>query len=365
MTVPFETLGNGQVGRLVFQVLGKDGPIFNPSNIRYLPPNDYIGEFTSVGAGPLLGLSGLGLAATCGVLAMQAYTLQQIAAVHQKLDRIEQTVDRIEAKVDTLLQRVERIDTKMAESHLRSALDHALARAVRGSDIHLPPLFDLVGDIQSFEASTERPLLLNFGVDLSSDVRSRLTALLRMLRDLRIFVAYRHNKAAFERNDHFAIVAASHSLLDVETVVSEAVAWSGFMANVAEGMQGFSAKIYTDFTFADEEYCQQLGCELMGTVIESSQVFGDSELPGWLLWQAIPAELEDPEKEDELRATYTSIVTAWEMKSDAALLLKTQIELEALRDGYETVFYTDLANHEMSGATEPFTEACDVSKMAA
>ena len=35
-TVPFDQLGPGQSGRLAYQVLGQDGPIFNPQNIRYL-----------------------------------------------------------------------------------------------------------------------------------------------------------------------------------------------------------------------------------------------------------------------------------------------------------------------------------------
>ena len=38
-TVPFDKLGPGQSGRLAYQVLGQDGPIMNPQNIRYLSPD--------------------------------------------------------------------------------------------------------------------------------------------------------------------------------------------------------------------------------------------------------------------------------------------------------------------------------------
>lgn len=38
-TVPFDQLGPGQSGRLAYQVLGQNGPIFNPQNIRYLSPD--------------------------------------------------------------------------------------------------------------------------------------------------------------------------------------------------------------------------------------------------------------------------------------------------------------------------------------
>ena len=38
-TVPFKKLGPGQSARLTVQVLGQNGPIPNPQNIRYLPPD--------------------------------------------------------------------------------------------------------------------------------------------------------------------------------------------------------------------------------------------------------------------------------------------------------------------------------------
>src|SRR4051812_16580898 len=41
MTVPFERLGAGQVGRWAYQVIGSNGPVPNPRRIRYLaePPS--------------------------------------------------------------------------------------------------------------------------------------------------------------------------------------------------------------------------------------------------------------------------------------------------------------------------------------
>ena len=50
-TVPFDKLGPGQSGRLAYQVLGQDRPIFNPQNIRYLSPDSVEIPATSMGAG--------------------------------------------------------------------------------------------------------------------------------------------------------------------------------------------------------------------------------------------------------------------------------------------------------------------------
>ena len=56
-TVPFDQLGPGQSGRLAYQVLGQDGPIFNPRNIRYLSPDspEMAALSTGAGASPFAG----------------------------------------------------------------------------------------------------------------------------------------------------------------------------------------------------------------------------------------------------------------------------------------------------------------------
>ena len=66
MTVPFEQIGPGQVGRYAYQVIGKDGPIFNPSNISYLRPEDVSAPPVFDPHGALAGLAGLNLAASVG-----------------------------------------------------------------------------------------------------------------------------------------------------------------------------------------------------------------------------------------------------------------------------------------------------------
>src|SRR5262245_10043887 len=115
MEVPFEQLGPGQSGRLAYQVMGKDGPILNPTNIRFMPPDRFTGQFISTGPAALLGLAGLNLAATCGALAMQAATLRWINEVRGQLDVVSAQMDTIAHDVRDLLRRVERIDTKVAE----------------------------------------------------------------------------------------------------------------------------------------------------------------------------------------------------------------------------------------------------------
>ena len=78
-TVPFDQLGPGQSGRLAYQVLGQNGPIFNPNNIRYLSPDSpEMTTLAGAGASPFaggasglnVGLSGLNLIGSLANLAV-------------------------------------------------------------------------------------------------------------------------------------------------------------------------------------------------------------------------------------------------------------------------------------------------------
>ena len=73
MQVPFDQIGQSQVGRLVYQVIGKEGPILNPQNIRYLPPDAGKTSVTDV-QGLTAGIAGLNLVLSAGTLAVAAYT---------------------------------------------------------------------------------------------------------------------------------------------------------------------------------------------------------------------------------------------------------------------------------------------------
>jgi hypothetical protein len=76
MPVPFDKLGPGQSGRLAYQVMGKDGPVFNPAGIRYLEPSDATaGIAASTAALDVLpALAGINLAVSVGTLALSAAT---------------------------------------------------------------------------------------------------------------------------------------------------------------------------------------------------------------------------------------------------------------------------------------------------
>ncbi len=207
MEAPFFPTGGTQKARAVLQVLGENGPIFNPRRIRYMSLEG--GGAPSVPALPLslpglsVAMSGLNLLASVGNLVMSAVILGEIKAIHRKLDLLLAGQARIEAKLEVLdailrevLKKVDRIDTNVAENGLARALDHLLKKAIAGREVDLVELSRLHDDLVKFTGSVDGwGLGAAPGLRLSSDVRDRLESVFAMISGVRTFVVASHNVA--------------------------------------------------------------------------------------------------------------------------------------------------------------------------
>ena len=195
-TVPFDQLGPGQSGRLAYQVLGQNGPIFNPQNIRYLPPDSPEIPVNAMGIGTSglsAGLAGANLIASILNLGVSVYIAHRIKSLHKKMDYLQEIMNRIEHKIDYIMTKVDRIDTQVAENNLRHALNHLLQRAVSSEGIDLRVLADLHSDFEKFCDSLSSPLILNFGLRLSSDIRGQLQQIYDLAYEIRRLIARHYN----------------------------------------------------------------------------------------------------------------------------------------------------------------------------
>lgn len=103
MTVQFDRLGPGQMGRLAYQILGSNGPVNNPSGIRYLQPTDPIAQAAGLagsGGGGVPGLllwSSVAQFATLGLsaanLGVSSKTLSEVLKIRHRLDVIQRVED--------------------------------------------------------------------------------------------------------------------------------------------------------------------------------------------------------------------------------------------------------------------------------
>ena len=308
-TVPFDQLGPGQSGRLAYQVLGQNGPIFNPQNIRYLPPDslEIPPNAMSTGASGLsVGLAGAGLISSIFNLAISAYIASRVAKLHEKMDRIEHKVDYIKDKVD-------RIDTQVAENNLRHALNHVLQKAVFHEGVNLRVLTDLRGDFEKFCDSLPSSLLLNFGLKLASDIRDQLRLTYDLIYGIRMLVAQRYNISVDGQPERVITVNPDRD----------------YFFNSGDG----DLKIHVRATI-----------KLSNDPIKKMEWLNlDDYLP-----QRHRNLFPDQDQEAIERELYNHC-RGWLFQTDAGLLWRTKVELGAIVDGYENTFWPQLKDAEPCG----------------
>ena len=301
-TVPFDKLGPGQSGRLAYQVLGQDGPIMNPQNIRYLSPDSVELPANAMNAGAsglATGLAGANLICSFLNLGVSVYIASQVAGLHRKMDRLQETVDRIERKVDYIVSKVDRIDIQVAENNLRHALDYVLRQAVSSEGVDLRALSGLCNDFSKFSDSLPPPrLLLNCGLQLSSDIRGRLQEIYDFVYGLRKLVAQKYN--------------------------------------IAVG--GDPERIIT--TNPTDDYFSRFGGNLEILVKATMTISSaDNKKLGLIDFDNyLPEHHSRIFKGEDTEATEQGLYDlgyAWLHHTDSGLLFRTWMELEAIADGYE------------------------------
>ena len=313
-TVPFDKLGPGQSGRLAYQVLGQDGPIMNPQNIRYLPADS--GELpanamNTSASGLTAGLAGANLICSFLTLGVSVYIASQVAGLHRKMDRLQETVDRIERKVNYIVSKVDRIDIQVAENNLRHALDYVLRQAVSGEGIDLRALTGLRNDFSKFRDSLSSSLVLNFDLRLSSDIRGRLQEIYDLLYGIRKLVAQRYNIAV--GGDPERIITTNPT--------------DGYFSLLGGNLE---IHVRATMTMNTEQY------EKMGLIDF------DDYLPEH------HSKIFEDEDTEATKQGLCALGYAWLHHSDAGLLFRTWVELNAIALGYE-YFWPQLEEAEPCG----------------
>lgn len=230
MTVQFDKIGPGQVGRFVYQVIGRNGPIFNPQNIRYLAPDDP--SLPALPTAPpgtgvselAAGLAGVNLLLSLGSVVLSAMTLQKVKEVSAKCDSMISMqflalaqLESISVKLDQISVQLNRIESKVSQINLRAALAHIGKTCFADDTVDLMQIRKLADDVQDFLGSIE-----GYGYysgtffRLSTDLREQLTALNSFLFNLRREIARRHN---VEANGDPLRVLTMHPMRDYEPSV--------------------------------------------------------------------------------------------------------------------------------------------------
>ena len=338
-TVPFDQLGPGQSGRLAYQVLGQNGPIFNPQNIRYLPPDslEIPANTMSTGtSGMFAGLAGANLIGSVLNLGVSLFNAFQISGLHSEIDQIQATLNRIEGKIDHIVSKVDRIDTQVAENNLRHALEHVLRKSVSSEGVDLRVLAGLCHDFDKFRESLPSPLLLNFGLRLSSDIRDQLQQIYDLAYGIRRLVAQKYNISVDGDPGRMITIDPIEDYFrfggNLEMLVKTTILYWVYRFPLVDDFPDELGKVdecFAEWVFLDEFLPEGS----MDIILDETIEWGER----WLYVLGV----------------------AWLYQTDAGLLLRTWMELDGIADGYENTFWPQLKESEPCGFSQ-IEIACEI-----
>ena len=357
-TVPFDQLGPGQSGRLAYQVLGQDGPIFNPQNIRYLPPDSpgipeiLANPMAMVESALSAGLAGANLIGSILNLGVSLYIAHRINSLHKKVDHLQEIIDRIEQKIDYIVAKVDRIDTQVAENNLRHALNHVLQSAVSLERVDLRAIADLRGDISKFQESLPSGLVFNFGLQLSSDIRNQLQLTYEFAYGIRKLVAQRYNISVDGNPELIITMNPTEDYFrglgdDLETLVK--------ITSLKHSVLEVCRENRSYMPFGGEGIKKNLLNFRKSEIASFDEIFTE-----WgFLDEYLPEELFKDETSEAIEQGLYDLCCVWSHNTDAGLLWRTRIELDGIADGYENTFWPQLKEAEPCGINQ-IEVACEV-----
>ena len=343
MEVDFDQLGPGQVGRLVYQVIGSNGPVSNPARIRYLAP----GQAPDVSDSSMSGLAGASVwagaaqAVDLGLglanLGVSAAILAEVNALGHKVDQLALGVASLDRKVDQILERVERIDVNVAENNLRSALRHVLGTAFRDGEVDLARLRTLDGDIDKFcEALEGFGLGLCPGLRFSSDVREMVVLVTRLLWAPRVLMWQRFNQVA--DGDPNAVLNDDLYSGRFDVLAEMVSANISVRRTLKDLPEALGDKVYSEFMWADDGTRKRFESWVKEEVRQAFDgALFDEDPEANLLADLLEKKLA---KKKATAPQVVEYLEAWAAHTDAALLWRLMRELsiannEALWDFLE------------------------------
>ncbi len=192
-----------------------------------------------------------------------------------------------------------------------------------GVDLHeMASLLDVVA---SFETKLKSPLLFNFEVKFSNTFTEKLHVFYSFLFNLRSLVAVDHN-AHIDDSSHEAVKvdAITDYLPKAEYVVNDALLYLNFK-KLSQPYSGARSDGQIDKLF----------------VAPMSKVFQKYSHNACYLIDNLPESFLNSMSPPELEEALYLVQMDWLLGSHAGLLFKIREELFGLRDGYESVFWTD------------------------
>ena len=342
MTVPYERLAEGQSGRWVYQVMGKRGPILNPTGIRYLaepPPGISHAAVPGGGLPSASALMGYAQIANLGVsvvnLGVSVATLAEVRKQTRLLRQMQSQIGVIRSDIASLLERTERIDVAVAEVHLRDGLRHAVNSATAEGEVDLVVLASYAGAAISKFQKSIGGLQLGAapGLVLASDVRELVQSCHNILWAARRTAVDAHNRAV--AGDAARVAVDQGDRQELARSASIAAALFAVERRGAQGADELNGHLNATFRFfGRREHLLDVIRQHVPAWVEEDLLRLPGGAAGACLRDLVKSspDLETIVEGDNVFEQLLAYVSAWAVDRDAGLLWRLSNEVGMQED---------------------------------
>lgn len=333
-----------QAGEGFIRFLGKTvNDVFTPTSFSISDMDGQISnntESSDLNSLALFGASGIGLAATAGIITVASHIQTQLNSINNRINYAVGKLESIDKKIDQLLTVTKRIDLKVAESHLREAIKHHLRFSITEAGVDLVQLAKVEDDLNGLLDSLDEGIYGNSSIRLSSDVRALLESICMVFTSARMAssTVYNYHNAVKEIS---LIQVGNLDFYFYEKTLSDVAGAVLRTHNIWWGIEGLknSAQelIKNRFSFCDDDDFESMNAVFTEYIQQNHELFGspiEREI-----WNNLPDSVfsgSNPASDVE------SYLEAWLWKTDAGLLARLRMELIVYKLGYESLLNTKI-----------------------
>lgn len=208
---------------------------------------------------------------------------------------------------------------KEACEQFSRSLSEVLMTAQTPTGLDLEALHPITELADTLEAKTGRPLLYDFSLQFTPEVRQQMHWLHSMAFHLRTMIAMDHNAY---------IQDATHEALRVDSI-TDYIARGEYVSN--------DALLYWNFKKLKSELPPEAAAKLEDAFLTYSH-------NGAYLIESLPKSFLSGLRTEELEGSLYLVQMDWLLGTDAGLLFRLREEIYGLIEGYDKIFWTDELN---------------------
>lgn len=333
---------------MTYNILAEEGACLNPYAIEFVAPQkkDTSGTPLKYMADALVGLSTIRLNPHLkGPFNEFKFDYGFCHDAWAALDPHHEVFQRSQDRVMALRNQLKPIDAKWAQK-FESSFGEILEYANKKNGIDLTALFPMIEFIHELEENSQQPLIYNFALKLSRPNLEMLHSLYCLLFNLRTLVGVDYNAYVSDAtHEAVKVDPITDYIPKAEYVVNDAMMYWAFKKHAHQYSHGAKTDQHFEANFK----------------VKFEQEFFKYLHNGVWLIEGLPKAFMNQFNQEELSQALFMVQMDWLLASEAGLLFKIREELYGLKEGYQNIFWNDLAQSDSAKQTSLLIE-CNLTE---